>query len=189
MRCSDDGRTCVGAIVETEAYDGPADLASHARFGRTSRTATMFGPAGRAYVYLVYGMHWLFNVVSGPGDVPGAVLVRALAPLAGLPVMAARRGHPRDAADRLAAGPGRLTQALAVDGTLDGADLSRRGPLWLAAPPPDVARGLAEAGIAVGPRIGVSYAAPPWADRPWRFGWRDHPALSRPFPPAPRGEV
>jgi DNA-3-methyladenine glycosylase len=187
VRHTDDGRVCAGLIVETEAYDGPADLASHARFGRTARTATMFGPGGRAYVYLVYGMHRLFNVVAGPDGSPGAVLVRAVAPIAGAPEMARRRGMAEAPAARLAAGPGRLTQALAVDRSLDGTDLTRRGPLWLAPPPPEVVRELTSAGIAVGPRIGVDYAGPWWSDRPWRFGWRGHPALSRPFPLEPGG--
>ncbi len=180
---------CSVVIVETEAYDGPADLASHSRFGRTARTATMFGPGGRAYVYLVYGIHRCLNVVAGPDGAPGAVLVRAAAPLEGTAEMAARRGHPSTAPARLAAGPGLVTQALGVGLDLDATDLTRPGPLWLAAPPPDVSAGLAGAGIVAGPRIGVEYAGPPWADLPWRFGWRGHPALSRPFPRAAGGEA
>lgn len=182
MRRSDEDGDCSAVIVETEAYDGPADQASHARFGRTPRTATMFGPGGRAYVYLVYGIHRCLNVVAGPDGIPEAVLVRAAAPLDGVAAMAARRGHPSTAPVRLAAGPGLLTQALGVGLDLDGADLTRPGALWLAAAPPDVQAALAAAGISSGPRIGVAYAGPGWADRPWRFGWRGHPALSRPFP-------
>ncbi|MGZ6312537.1 MAG: DNA-3-methyladenine glycosylase [Candidatus Limnocylindrales bacterium] len=183
---------CGGVIVETEAYDGAADLASHARFGRTARTASMFGPGGHAYVFLVYGMHSCLNVVSGPDGGPGAVLVRALAPRFGSELMRQLRGRPHDAAVRLAAGPGRLGQALAIDRTLDGVDLTEpRGPLWLAAPPLEVAASLRHDGVAVGRRVGVAYAGPPWAQMPWRFGWRDHAALSRPFAAAagrpPRG--
>jgi len=178
---------CSAVIVETEAYDGPADQASHARFGRTARTATMFGPGGRAYVYLVYGIHRCLNVVAGPDGVPGAVLIRAVAPLDGIAEMAARRGRSSVAPARLAAGPGLVTQALAIGLDLDGADLTRPGALWLASPPPDVSAGLAAAGVVVGPRVGVQYAGPGWADLPWRFGWRGHPALSRPFPSGPAG--
>lgn len=180
---------CSAVIVETEAYDGPADQASHARFGQTARTATIFGPGGRAYVYLVYGIHRCLNVVAGPDGAPGAVLVRAAAPLDGVAEMAVRRGRPPSAPARLAAGPGLVTQALGVGLDLDGIDLTRPGALWLAAPPPEVSAGLAAAGIVTGPRIGVQYAGPSWADLPWRFGWRGHAALSRPFPRATGGET
>jgi DNA-3-methyladenine glycosylase len=175
------GTRCTAVIVETEAYDGPADRASHARFGRTPRTAIMFGPGGRAYVYLVYGMHRLLNVVAGPEGSAAAVLLRAASPLDGTAEMAARRGRTEASPARLAAGPALLTQALDVGLDLNGTDLTMSGPLWLAPPPPDVAAALAAAGIVAGPRIGVAYAEPPWADLPWRFGWRGHPALSRPF--------
>jgi DNA-3-methyladenine glycosylase len=177
-----DGRRCSAVIVETEAYDGPADRASHARFGRTARTATMFGPGGRAYVYLVYGMHCLLNVVAGPDGAPGAVLLRAVAPLEGTTEMSARRRRGTASLDRLAAGPALLTRALDVGLDLDGTDLTVPGSLWLAPPSPEVAAALAAAGIVAGPRIGVAYAEPPWAELAWRFGWRAHPALSRPFP-------
>jgi len=173
---------CSGLIVETEAYDGPDDRASHARFGRTPRSSIMFGPGGRAYVYLVYGMHRLLNVVAGPDGAPGAVLVRAVGHHEGVALMAARRGQPGSTSPRLAAGPGLVTQALGVGLELNGTDLTRQGPLWLAAPPREVAAALAVDGIVTGPRVGVAYAGSPWAERPWRFGWRDHPALSRPFP-------
>jgi len=184
VRVAPEGTLTAGAIVETEAYDGPADLASHARFGRTARTAPMFGAGGHAYVYLIYGLHTCLNVVSGPEGRAGAVLVRALAPLLGEAVMRERRGRPHDAAARLAAGPGRLTQALAIGRELDGHDLTLPHQLWLAGPPAAISRRLRQDGIAVGPRIGVAYAGPRWATRPWRFGWRGHAALSRPFPGA-----
>ena len=175
------GGRCSAIIVETEAYDGPADRASHARFGRTPRTAIMFGPGGRAYVYLVYGMHRLLNVVAGPEGAPGAVLLRAAAPLEGTAEMAARRGRVRASPARVAAGPALVTRALDVGLDLDGADLTVPGPLWLAPPTPEAAAALAAAGIVAGPRIGVAYAEPPWDAVAWRFGWRAHPALSRPF--------
>ena len=189
VRQTADGWTGVAVIVETEAYAGPADRASHARFGRTARTAPMFGPGGRAYVYLVYGMHWCLNIVAGPPAEAAAVLIRAAAPLGGVAEMAARSNLTMATVARAAAGPGRLTRALAIDGTLDGADLTRRGPLWLAPPQPGAAEQLAADGIVVGPRIGVAYAGSPWAERPWRFGWRGHRALSRPFPATPGAEV
>jgi DNA-3-methyladenine glycosylase len=177
VRETADGVT-VGRIVEVEAYHGPSDLASHARAGRTRRTATMFGPPGHAYVYLIYGLHSCLNIVTELDGEAGAVLVRALEPMAGIELMRRRRGDPRDPDSRLAAGPARLCQAMAIDRALDGHDLTGRGELWLADPRP---RAIAAQEIAVGRRIGVDYAGDGWADRPWRFGIRGHPSLSRPF--------
>jgi DNA-3-methyladenine glycosylase len=137
----------------------------------------MFGPAGHAYVYLVYGLHHCLNVVCGPDGEASAVLVRALEPLAGLEVMRARRGPTGGADTRLAAGPARLCQALGIDRRDDGRDLLGSGPLVLLAP----AAGRAPTAVVTGPRVGVDYAGPGWADRPWRFGLPDHPSLSRPF--------
>ncbi len=181
VRDGPDGRTS-GLIVETEAYAGPEDRASHARAGRTRRTAPMFGPPGHAYVYLVYGMHSCLNVVAEQDGVAGAVLIRALAPLEGLDLMRERRGAAAGPDPRLAAGPARLCQALAVDRTLDGHDLVSGGELWVADAPADVSDALAARGIVTGPRVGVAYAGADWAGRPWRFGVRGHPSLSRPFP-------
>jgi DNA-3-methyladenine glycosylase len=152
-------RERAGIIVETEAYLGPGDLASHARFGPTPRTSVMFGPGGVTYVYLCYGIHRMFNIVTG-GDGEGqAVLIRAIAPYVGLP------DDPR-----VGRGPGKVTQALQLDHRHDRTDLSR-GPLFIAAAlvPPRVARG---------PRIGVAYAGA-WAARPLRFWWREHASVSR----------
>ncbi|HET8967942.1 MAG TPA: DNA-3-methyladenine glycosylase, partial [Gaiellaceae bacterium] len=109
-----------GVVVETEAYE-PSDPASHSFGGRKTRNATMFGPPGRLYVYRSYGIHWCANVVCGEEGVGAAVLVRALEPTAGLDVMRARRGL--DDVRLLAAGPGRLTQALGVTGAHDGRDV------------------------------------------------------------------
>jgi len=179
----------VARIVETEAYAGPEDGASHARFGRTSRNAVMFGPPGRAYVYLVYGLHHCLNVVCGPEGVASAVLIRAVAPLVGTSLMRARRGRTGDPDWRLGAGPARACQALDIDRSLDGIDLSCDEWLWLASPASDPALqggdpGLLAVGerIVAGPRVGVDYAGPEWATRPWRFGIAGHPSLSRPFP-------
>jgi DNA-3-methyladenine glycosylase len=154
-------RDRAGIIVETEAYLGPRDLASHARFGSTARTSVMFGPGGVAYVYLCYGIHQMFNIVTGAAGNGEAVLIRAIAPRAGL---------PDDNA--IGRGPGKVTQALKLDRRHDRKDLAH-GDLFVAAaeaPPPRIARG---------PRIGVAYAGA-WADKPLRFWWRDHPAVSRP---------
>jgi DNA-3-methyladenine glycosylase len=152
-------RRRAGMIVETEAYIGPEDAACHARFGPTARTSVMFGPGGVSYVYLCYGIHQMFNIVTGPEGHGEAVLIRAVAPLVGL---------PEDPA--IGRGPGKVTTALVLDRRHDRRDLAR-GALYVAAyaTPPKIARG---------PRVGVDYAGP-WARRPLRFWWKDHPAVSR----------
>ncbi len=168
-------RLTVGRIVETEAYGGPDDLASHARAGRTQRTAPMFGEVGHAYVYLVYGMHECLNVVAhADGADAGAVLLRAIDPLVGVDVMRTRRDRATDPDSRLAAGPARLCQAMAVDRSFDAHDLATGDGLWLAAPdqPPDAAV------MDSGPRVGVDYAGE-WANRPWRFWLAGNPSVSR----------
>lgn len=152
-----------GLIVETEAYLGPDDLASHARFGRTERNAVMFGPGGVAYVYLIYGMYDMFNVVTGPEGRAQAVLVRALEPARGL------NGDPT-----AARGPGKLTRALGISRRHNGTDLVRSGDLYVAAGGARVARER----IACGPRIGVDYAGE-WARAPLRFWIDGHPSVSR----------
>jgi DNA-3-methyladenine glycosylase len=154
-------RRRAGIIVETEAYGGPEDLASHTRFGPTPRNEVMFGRGGVAYVYLCYGIHEMFNIVSGEAGQGQAVLVRAIAPLAGMP------DDPSTGR-----GPGKVTRALLIDRRHDRRDLAR-GALYVAAPPE-----LPAFEIATGPRIGVDYAGDDWAKRPLRFWWRDHPAVS-----------
>jgi DNA-3-methyladenine glycosylase len=154
-------RKRAGMIVETEAYLGPEDLASHARFGSTARTSVMFGPGGVSYVYLCYGVHQMFNIVTGAEGAGQAVLIRAIAPLEGL---------PDD--DSLGRGPGKVTQALLLDRRHDRKDLAR-GELYVASHLRPKPRELAR-----GPRIGVAYAGA-WAKKPWRFWWRDHAAVSR----------
>jgi DNA-3-methyladenine glycosylase len=171
----------VGAIVEVEAYGGPDDLASHARAGRTRRTATMFGPPGHAYVYQVYGLHFCLNVVTETDRAAGAILLRALEPVAGVEGMRMARGPTAGPDVRIAAGPARLCQALEIDRSLDAVDLTAEGPLYVAHPGDEELDRLRARGVAVGTRVGVSYAGADWASRPWRFGLRDHPALSRPF--------
>ncbi|MGH9087715.1 MAG: DNA-3-methyladenine glycosylase [Acidimicrobiales bacterium] len=160
-----------GRIVEVEAYRGAEDPASHAYRGKTARNATMFGPAGHLYVYFTYGMHWCANVVCGPESVPGAVLVRALSPVAGLGAM--RFARPAARRDRdLCSGPAKLCQALGITGALDGADLcaADAAPVALlddgTPPPAEAARGA---------RIGLRLAA----DRPWRWWVPGDPYVSR----------
>ena len=161
-----------GIIVETEAYRGPQDRASHAWAGRrTRRTETMYQVGGTAYVYFVYGMHHQFNVVTGVEGVPHAVLVRALEPEEGLPLMRDRRPGRPDRA--LTSGPGTLCLALGIDRSHDRADLLG-DRVWLEEGPAPVAPGA----IARGPRIGIDYAGE-WAARPWRFWLRDSPFVSR----------
>jgi DNA-3-methyladenine glycosylase len=152
-----------GLIVETEAYLGPADRASHARFGPTARTAVMFGAGGVAYVYLCYGVHEMFNLVSGPDGDPGAVLIRAIAP-----------GHGLPDDDAVGRGPGKLTRALGLHRGLTGRALDDE--LF-------VARRAATPAIVRGPRVGVGYAGA-WARRKLRFAIAGHPAVSRPAPGA-----
>jgi len=147
-----------GLIVETEAYAGADDPASHAYRGETPRNRVMFGPPGVAYVYFTYGMHHCFNVVCGAVGQPSAVLVRALEPLLGLAAMRRRRAGVEGA--RVARGPGSLARAMGLDLRLDGADLTR-GPLWIADLPP---RRLGRR-IGRGPRVGITRAA----TFPWRY--------------------
>ncbi len=168
-----DGQRLAGRIVEVEAYIGTEDGACHARAGRTTRNAVMFGPPGRAYIYFAYGLHWLLNVVTEGVDQPAAVLIRALEPLEGLERIAAHRaGRPRR---EWTSGPARLTQALAIDGALNGIDLTVPGPLTIEAGQP-----VPEAAIRTGPRIGIAYAPEPWRSRPWRFWLADSPDVSKP---------
>ncbi len=164
-----------GRIVEVEAYEGADDPASHAHRGPTPRTGVMFGPPGRLYVYLSYGVHWCANVVCHPDGVAGAVLVRAVEPLAGVAAMWAARPAAKRERD-LASGPGKLCQALSITSAHHGVDLlDDTAPVRLTRP--DGHRAVGDAEVAVGPRIGISRAV----ERPWRFGLADNPHLSRRF--------
>ena len=184
-------------IVELEAYIGEDDRASHARFGRTPRNEVMYGLPGRAYVYLVYGMHDCLNIVTEPAGSPAALLVRAVEPLEGIERMRAsraertssRRRRPsatRPTADarsgneaRIAAGPGLVCAAFDLDRTLTGHDLFDPSGSVRLEPPPS---GEASPSIVAGPRVGIAYAGAPWTDVPWRLSIAGHPSVSRPLP-------
>ena len=137
----EDGNRSAFVISETEAYRGSEDLACHASKGRTERTEVMFGEGGYLYMYLIYGMYWMMNVVTGTAGMPQAVLFRGL---------------------REISGPGRLTRLIGVDGSYYGEDLVKSGRIWIEgtgpAPP-----------YSAGPRVGIEYAGQPWKDLPWRF--------------------
>lgn len=163
--------TCAARIVEAEAYGGPKDRASHAWRGRTPRNESMFGKPGTAYVYLCYGIHRMFNVVTAPEDVPAAVLIRGVEPIQGHALMAKRRKmSPEDF--RLTAGPGALTAALGIRMEWDRTDLVC-GPIRIE----DDGVRISHAQILRRPRVGVSYAGPAAKFR-WRFSIRGNPWVS-----------
>jgi len=155
----------IGRIVETEAYQGPQDLAAHSARGKTMRNAVMFGPPGHAYVYLIYGMWDCVNVVTREQGVPHAVLIRAVEPIANI------AGKTW--------GPGLLCKTLHIDRRLNGVDLcetTANPRLWIAAPSEPTSN-FRRSKIARAPRIGVDYAGN-WAHKPWRFYDRDSPYVS-----------
>jgi DNA-3-methyladenine glycosylase len=141
VRRFDDGRRISGRIIEVEAYRGTEDLACHASKGRTTRTEIMFGPGGFVYVYLIYGMYWMLNIVTGERDIPQAVLLRGVDSVTG---------------------PGRLTRAFGIAGDFYGESLEGSPRLWIE----DHTR---KVSIVAGSRIGIGYAGHYWASRPWRF--------------------
>lgn len=168
VRKHPEGNT-VGRIVEAEAYVGPQDLACHASKGRTARTEVMFGPAGHAYVYFIYGFYNMLNLVTEAKDYPSAVLIRAVEPVSGIELMKRRRRI--DALRSLASGPGKLCQAFDIDRTLNGADLCG-GILFVED------RGEPAPKISAMPRIGVDYAGK-WKDKPYRFLIRGNEFVSK----------
>jgi DNA-3-methyladenine glycosylase len=159
----DRGRRLSGLIIETEAYRGEEDQGCHCRAGKTARTEVMYDKPGLAYVYFVYGMHWLFNIVTEKEDYPGAVLIRALLPEEGKDVFAERRsGQPPE---RWMDGPAKLCQALGIDGSHNSRDLcSPEAELFVEqaveVPPEAVHRSA---------RIGLNSVPEPWKSIPWRF--------------------
>jgi DNA-3-methyladenine glycosylase len=168
------------AITEVEAYAGPEDTASHARFGVTPRNTTMWGPGGHVYVYLCYGIHNMLNISADVSGRASAVLIRACEPVAGLAEIRQRRGGSAQRSGRAAksdatllTGPGKVGAALEVDPSWSGHPLYRKQDLYLVPGDPP-------AGVLVGPRVGIDYAAPEDRDRPWRFAAAASVCVSHP---------
>lgn len=154
-----DGVRLAGLIVEAEAYIGEEDLGCHAKSGKTKRNAVMYGPPGFTYVYFTYGHHWMLNAVTEQEGFPAAVLLRAIEPVEGMEIMLQRRSG------RDTLGPGKLAQALGIDGLLNGVDLCTQDyGLWIEAGIP-----VAENDIITGPRVGLYTVSEPWKSMPWRF--------------------
>jgi DNA-3-methyladenine glycosylase len=167
LECTTADGVASGRIVETEAYLGPHDPACHAVAGLTERTRHLHGPPGFAYVYFIYGVHWCFNAVTREEGHGSAVLVRAVEPVSGVALMRERRGASRKDVE-LTNGPGKLCQALGIDGSLDGLRLDRR-PLRILGGDP-----VGDEHVIVTPRIGITRAA----DWPLRWYVRDSPYVS-----------
>lgn len=158
-----DGKRLSGVIVETEAYRSEADLACHARAGRTARTEVMYGDPGHAYIYFTYGMHWLLNFVTEPADFPAAVLIRALEPVQGIDIIAARRsGQPQKYWTN---GPAKLTRALALDGSHNRLDLCGSQEVLFV----EAGEAVSAKNVTIGPRVGLYSVPEPWKSLPWRF--------------------
>lgn len=170
VRCLGD-EVLSGMVVETEAYFGQNDSASHAFRGCTPRNEVMFGQAGCAYVYFVYGLHYMLNVVTETEGIPGAVLLRAIEPLQGQRHMQQLRKRNGKV---LANGPGKLCQALAIDKTFDRWDLTQKESLWL-----ETHVTIPSERIATGPRVGIGYASPEDQQAPWRFWIKGNAYVSK----------
>lgn len=184
VRMLDDGTRLSGRIVEVEAYLGIEDAAAHTFRGRRSpRNNSMYLDGGTAYVYFTYGMHWCLNVVAQTHGEPTACLIRALEPVEGIETMRRLRTRKIAAAKmkdtNLCSGPAKLTQALAINRALDGADLVTSHELFIEKGPP-----VPTQRIVVAKRIGVAYAGE-WAQKPLRFYERDNPHVSRASPRQP----
>lgn len=173
VRVLPDGTRLSGRIVETEAYTGLDDLASHGHSRVTPRNAVMYGPPGRAYVYFTYGNWWMPNVVCEPEGTPAAVLLRAIEPVEGLDEMAARRpGRPPLGWTN---GPAKLALAMAITKEQNGVDLtSAEGSLWIEPdwPVPDDL-------VRTGPRVGLGQTPEPWLSLPWRWWVGGNPYVSK----------
>lgn len=165
------GQRLAGLITETEAYIGQTDLACHARFGRTPRSAVMFGPPGRAYVYFTYGLHWMLNVVTEAEGFPAAVLIRGLLVTEGEALTRSRRGAQGHAPlARLTDGPAKLAQAFGIDKALNGHDLcARAAELFIERAP-----AVPEAAVQLGPRVGLNRVPEPWYSLPWNYKTPPH---------------
>jgi DNA-3-methyladenine glycosylase len=156
-------------ITEVEAYRYPDDSANHCRAGFTPRNAPMWGPPGHAYVYLCYGLHQMLNLVTNREGEGAAVLIRSCEPIAGEPTILQRRSGKNGPA--LLTGPGKVAQALGLDGSFSGHPLYRRGGL-------EVREGTRPARIAAGARIGIGYAKPQHQEAPWRLAIAGSPWVS-----------
>ena len=173
VRVLPDGQRLSGRIVETEAYTGLDDLASHGRRRRTKRNAPMYGPPGHAYIYFTYGNYWMLNIVCEAEEQPAAVLIRAIEPLEGLDAMAARR--PNRPPEEWTSGPAKLVLALGIGGDLNTTDMTATaGGLWIAPGPP-----VPDDAVRTGPRIGLNATPEPWLSLPWRFWEAGNPFVSR----------
>lgn len=195
VRTTSDGLRMAGRVVETEAYLGPDDQASHARNGhRSPRNESMYSKPGTAYVYFTYGMHYCMNVSCAATGIPQAVLIRALEPLEGIDAMREYRGAATRLATRplmesdLCSGPAKLCKALKIDRALDGHDLTLGETLWIEMPaqpaerhpPTETGPWLREGErIIRTPRIGLGAGAGGWADRPLRWLIEGSPSSSR----------
>jgi len=159
----EEGMRLGGVIREVEAYRGEEDQGCHARAGLTPRTRVMYGPAGHAYVYFTYGMHWMLNFVTEAEGFPAAVLIRAIVPVEGLDTIAARRdGQPFA---HWADGPAKLCQALGIDGLHNGLDLcAPHAEIFIEKDEP-----VPDAAVTTGPRVGLNNVPEPWKSMPWRF--------------------
>ncbi|MFA6170705.1 MAG: DNA-3-methyladenine glycosylase [Candidatus Margulisiibacteriota bacterium] len=169
------GQRLCGMIVETEAYVGREDAASHSYGGRrTGRNEIEYGPGGHVYIYLVYGLHWQLNFVTSVANEPECVLIRALEPVEGVAKMKTYR-HTDDPA-KLTNGPGKLCQALHLNKSFNGYDLCDKKAKFFVED-----RGIEVAAEAVkrGPRIGIDYAGPRWSKIDWRFWIKDNPYVSK----------
>ena len=153
-----DGTQYMGKIVETEAYRGQEDQACHAKVGRTPRTETLFGPPGHGYVYLIYGMYHLFNVVAWPEGKAAGILIRGIEPISGI------TGATH--------GPGRLTRAMKITGE------HHEQPVWEGSLRVHGGEAVPESKVSTGPRVGVDYAGE-WAQKPWRYWITGHPNVSK----------
>ncbi len=157
------GQRVAGYISETEAYAGESDLACHARAGRTPRTEVMYGRPGHAYIYFIYGMHWMLNVVAEPEGAPAAILIRALLPSEGLDIIAVRRAGVR--LKDWINGPARLCQAMDIDGRLNGTNLTDPQGILVIEPGQPVV----DEAVIQGPRVGIQGVPEPWRSKPWRY--------------------
>jgi DNA-3-methyladenine glycosylase len=159
------GTKLVAIITETEAYISEADLACHAKAGRTARTAVMYGAPGHAYVYFTYGHHWMLNVVTERKEFPAAVLIRAVQPIQGGDLISKRRGG------RDTFGPGKLTQALGITKSENGIDLTSVHSLLRI----EAGKAVPDSFVTISPRVGLNTVPEPWLSKPWRFlvkGWK-----------------